>query len=105
MDLEKALKIIKKCLNKNFLESMHFKSVCKDRNLEIEDIRRLIKKNKILGIINQNEKENVFKVCIHYRNDKDLYLVIKILYDKKVKLVTIFPENLKRRVREHETRK
>jgi hypothetical protein len=99
MELEKALRIIKKGLNKSFLEAIYFKEVCKDRNLKIKDVRNLIKKNEILGIINQNKKENLFKVCFCYEYNKDLYLIIKILFNKRLRLITIFPEDSKRRKR------
>jgi hypothetical protein len=92
MQIETALKIIKKQLKNNkFKESRHFKIQCKERNIQLTP--QLLKKD-IVGIINQGD--NKFKIWFEYNENKDLNIILQII-NNKLKLITIFPCKLEKR--------
>jgi len=97
MNISNALAIIKRGLKKDFVEAVHFKDQCSERNLDLDEIRELIKKNKILGIIEQNE--NLYKVWFFYKTGKDLNMILRILPGKRLRLITLFPCKIERRIR------
>ena len=96
MHLETALKIVKKEI-KNLIEPTYFKEKIIDRGIDIRDVKSAFKKNKVVGILNQNDKEKIYKIWLLYIDDKDLCIIIKIFPDKKIRGITIFPEASERR--------
>lgn len=97
MDLEKIIHFIIKCLrNNNYKETKHFREKCKERELDIENIRNILKKNKILGLEEQNK--NLYKIFIYYNKTKDLIIIINTAYSK-IKLLTVFIQDSLRRKR------
>ncbi len=99
MELDKALALIKRNLKKEIIETKHFKEQCLDRNLDIKTIRNVVSGNKILGIVEQDEKEKLYKVWFYYEKNKDLNIVMRILPSGKLKFVTTFPCYSDRRAR------
>ena len=97
MDLSEALSIIKDALKSEYVESRHFKDQCQDRQLDIDVIKKLIMNPEILGITEQNE--NQYKIWLKYDSRKDLNIILGILPDKKLRLVTLFPSYIERRIR------
>ncbi|MGE0792783.1 MAG: hypothetical protein AB7V77_01225 [Candidatus Woesearchaeota archaeon] len=97
MDILDALNSIKSNLNKDIIESNHFKEKCQERNLNLTSIKDLVQKNEILGILKQND--NLYKVCFYYEKHKDLNIIIKIINSDKLKFITIFPSEVERRKR------
>ena len=97
MDISIALNIIKKSLKKEVIESRHFKDQCKARNLDITNIKEIITKKQILGILDQ--EENLYKVWFPYEKNKDLNIITKILPNKKLKFITVFPSDSERRTK------
>lgn len=88
MDLSYALEIIKENL-RNYTETNHFKEQCEARNLNSNEVIRIIKETQILGIVKQDEE--LYKVWFEFEKEKDLNIIIKILPNEKLKFVTIFP--------------
>lgn len=94
MNLLVALNIIQNNIQQNIIESRHFKEKCNERNFDINSIKKLIQKNKILGILEQNN--NLYKIWYFYEKNKDLNIILKII-NNRIKLITIFPSESKRR--------
>lgn len=100
MNLSEALSFIKRSLNqKEFTESTHFKEECKDKDLSVEEISKLITENTILGIAQQDQ--NLYKVWFNYVDNKDLIVIVRILPEQWLRLITLYPCNAERRKREH----
>ena len=55
MDVGEALSIIKIGFQQNLIESKHFLDQCKDRNLNVNSVKKVIKNNDLLGILEQGE--------------------------------------------------
>jgi len=62
MDINKALRVIKSGLKANPIETNHFIGECEAKNLSIEEVREIIQKNKIIGIVEQDIKDNLYKI-------------------------------------------
>ncbi len=97
MDVSEALSIIKIGLKKEIVESKHFLDQCKDRDLDIDSIKKVIMNNDILGVLEQDQ--NLYKIWFFYEQRKDLNIILKILPDKRLRLVTVFPCYSERRKR------
>ena len=97
MEISEALTIIKEGFKKKPSEAKHFLDQCKDRNLDANNINNIITNNEILGIVKQDQ--NLYKVWLFYERSKDLNIILRILPDKKLRLITIFPCNSDRRTR------
>src|SRR3989344_4638485 len=97
MDVSEALSLIKRGLKKEIVESKHFLDQCKDRNLDIDSVKKVIKDNDILGILEQDK--DLYKIWFSYEQRKDLNIILRILSDKRLRLVTIFPCYSERRTR------
>ena len=89
MDVGEALSIIKIGFQQDFIESKHFLDQCKDRNLNVNSVKKVIKNNDVLGILEQGE--NLYKIWFFYERRKDLNIILRILSNKKLRLITIFP--------------
>ena len=98
MDIGDALKLIKRNLRKKVVESRHFKEQCEDRELDMDIIREAVRKNKILGIVEQDE-EGLYKIWFFYEKHKDLNIIIRILPNRRLRFVTVFPCYSERRKR------
>ena len=100
MDLSQALFIIKNSLKEHlFIESRHFKDECRERNISLEEINKLITENEIVGIAQQDQ--NLYKVWFDYANNKDLIVIARVLPDQGIKLITLYPCYAERRKREN----
>ena len=97
MDVSEALLLIKSGLKKELVESKHFLDQCKDRNLDMNSVKKVIKDNDILGILEQDK--DLYKIWFFYEQRKDLNIILKILPDKRLRLVTIFSCYSERRKR------
>lgn len=97
MDISSALSLIQEKLKENVIESKHFKEKCLERSLDIEKVRELVQKNKILGIVEQDE--NLYKIWFFYETHKDLNIIMRIISSSKIKFITIFPSDSERRKR------
>ncbi len=97
MDIGDALKLIKRNLRKKVVESKHFKEQCEDRELDMNLIKETVRKNKILGILEQDEE--LYKIWFFYEKNKDLNIIIKILSNRRLRFVTVFPCYSERRKR------
>jgi len=97
MDIAEALKIIKRTLRKNVVESRHFKEQCRVRTLNTSIIREKVNKNKILGILEQDD--GLYKIWFFYDKYKDLNIILRILPNKTLKFITLFPCSSERRKR------
>jgi len=97
MDVSEAISTIKKGLKKDIVESNHFLDQCKDRNLDVNKVKKVIINNDILGILEQDK--NLYKIWFFYEQRKDLNIILKILPDKRLRLVTVFPCYSERRKR------
>ena len=64
MDVSEALSIIKIGLKKEIVESKHFLDQCKDRDLDIDSIKKVIMNNDILGVLEQDQ--NLYKIWFFY---------------------------------------
>jgi hypothetical protein len=94
VEIADVIQLIKGC--SELVHSKHFKDQCAGRNLDPRVVERLIRESKILGILEQNENEKVYKI-LFYLTTKDLNLIIKILPGNKIKLITVFPSKSERR--------
>lgn len=97
MDISKALKIIKRNLKKEVVETRHFKEQCKARGLDTSLIHDAIKKNSVLGVLDQGDDS--YKVWFSYEKDKDLNMILAISQNHRLKLITVFPCAIERRKR------
>jgi len=97
MDVSEALSIIKRGLKKEIVESKHFLDQCRDRNLEPASVREVLINNDLLGILEQDT--DLYKILFFYEQRKDLNIILKILPDKRLRLVTLFPCYSERRKR------
>ncbi len=97
MDLSDALKIVQYNLAEKTIESLHFKEQCEERNFNLSKVLECIKNNRILGILEQSEK--LYKIWFYYGKHKDLNIIIKILDNKSLRFITLFPCSSKRRKR------
>jgi hypothetical protein len=97
MDIEKALKCIKKNLRKRVVESRHFKEQCKERKLDTAVVRNIVHKNKILGLVKQDE--GLYKIWFVYEKHKDLNIIVRIPNTRSLRFVTVFPCYAERRKR------
>ena len=97
MDIGEALSLIKRGLKKEIVESKHFLDQCKDRNLDIDSVKKVIMNNDILGVLEQDK--DVYKIWFFYEQRKDLNIILRILPDKRLRFVTIFPCYSERRKR------
>ena len=97
MNLVKAIKIIKSLRKKYVFETKHFKDQCLERNIDVNTARELIKTKELLGILEQGE--NTYKIWYHYNKDKDLNIILRIMDEKKLRLITIFLCSSERRKR------
>jgi hypothetical protein len=77
MDVSDALLLIKKGLKKEIVESKHFLDQCKDRNLDINYVKKVIMNNDILGVLEQDE--NLYKIWLFYEQRKDLNIMKNLL--------------------------
>ena len=57
MDVSEALSLIKRGLGKEIVESKHFLDQCKDRNLDVNSVKKVIKNNDILGVLVSGAQE------------------------------------------------
>lgn len=89
--------LIKRGLKNDIIESKHFLNQCEDRNLDINFIKKVIKNNDILGVLEQDK--NLHKIWFFYEQRKDLNIILRILSDKRLRLVTVFPCYSERRKR------
>ena len=64
MDVSEALSLIKRGLGKEIVESKHFLDQCKDRNLDVNSVKKVIKNNDILGVLEQDE--DLYKIWFFY---------------------------------------
>ncbi len=97
MDVSEALSLVKRGLNKEVIESKHFLDQCQARNLDLNFIKKVIINNEILGILEQDK--DLYKIWLFYEQRKDLNIILRILPDKKLRLVTVFPCYSERRKR------
>ncbi|MBU0470159.1 MAG: hypothetical protein KKA62_01430 [Nanoarchaeota archaeon] len=97
MDVSEALSLIKKGLKTEIVESKHFLEQCKDRNVDIDFVRKVIMNNDILGVLEQDK--NLYKIWFFYEQRKDSNIILRILTDKRLRLVTVFPCYSERRKR------
>lgn len=97
MDLGIALEIIRRELKSGFVESRHAKEQYTDRKIRPELIQSILRNNKILGILEQDE--SLYKIWLNYDKYKDLNIIIRILPDNKLRIITFFPCLAERRRR------
>ena len=64
MDVSEALSLVKRGLKKEIVESKHFLDQCKDRNLDINSVKKVIANNDILGVLEQDK--NLYKIWFFY---------------------------------------
>ena len=88
MEISDALKIIKKNLNSGIIETKHFKEKGGERKLDSNKVKDIAKNNKILGIVEQDEK--LYKIWFYYEKHKDLNIILR-LHSNSVRIVTVFP--------------
>ncbi len=97
MDIEDALKLIKRNLRKKVVRSKHFKEQCKERKLDLDIIEERVQKSKILGIVEQDD--DLYKIWFLYEKHKDLNMIIRIQPNRRLRFVTVFPCYSERRKR------
>ncbi len=97
VELEEAIKYVKSKFEKeDYTETNHYKEQCVSREIELEEVRNILKKNKIKGFEEQNKYK--YKATMEYTPDKDLILILNI--DKEqLKLITVFPQYSSKRMR------
>ncbi len=76
--------------------STHAEIKCRERGITIEEAENILLKNEILGMLKQNE--NCYKLWLKYKEDKDLNVIIQ-KEDEDAHIVTIFPCDIKKRIR------
>ena len=96
MEIEKALAIIQQRLQQA-IESTHFVEQSQERNIPKEEIRMLLRTEKILGIVEQGD--NTYKIWLSYNEYKDLNIIVRILEQGQLKLITLLPCYCERRRR------
>lgn len=97
MDLNEALSLIKVGLKEEIIESKHFRDQCIDRKINVHDVKKVISHNEIVGILKQ--EIDLYKIWFLYEQHKDLNIIVRIMSDKRLRLVTIFPCYSERRKR------
>ena len=97
MDIGNALKLIKRNLRKKVVESKHFQDQCIERELDKDSVKETVQKNKILGIVEQDE--GLYKIWFFYAKHKNLNIIIRILPNRRLRFITIFPCLSERRKR------
>ena len=96
-----AVKYIEKCRkDKRKLEfPRYFESHLQDRGLDKNFVRDTLKNGEVKAIIEQERNGEIrYKVHFKLNNNKDLSIIVKIYLNRdKLRLITIFPEDSKRR--------
>lgn len=93
-EVEKLIEDIKK---DNLKFSYHAKERINDRNLTFGEIEDCILNSIIYGIIYQ--EENRYKLILKFDDIFDLYLIVRFLYDKNLKIITVYINFIDKKVR------
>ena len=96
MDLAEALRVVRDNL-KGRSDSKHFHDQLEKRGLDREMIERVLSAGEPWGIVEPDE--GLYKVWFAFEKDKDLNVVIRIVDGEQIRLVTLFPCDVKRRRR------
>lgn len=97
MDLNEALSLIKAGLKEEVVESKHFIDQCIDRKINVHEVKKVISNHEMVGIL--KHEVDLYKIWFLYKQHKDLNIIVKIMSDKRLRLVTIFPCYSERRKR------
>ena len=97
MDLKEALSLIKAGLKEEVVESKHFIDQCIDRKINVHEVKKVISNHEMVGILKQ--EVDLYKIWFLYEQHKDLNIIVKIMSDKRLRLVTIFSCYSERRKR------
>jgi hypothetical protein len=82
MEIGAALDRIKSNICRNSIRfSMHAKEKLNDRNLTKEAVIEALRKGEILGIVEQDDAGNMYKLWLSHKNDMDLNVILKIEND------------------------
>ena len=88
---------IKRARKLKLIPTKHFEAQCTERNLEQEEVEKIILSNKILGIVEQNQ--NKYKLWLSYKDEKDLHVIVSISIDGRLRIITVFPCYSERRLK------
>src|SRR3989338_4889379 len=99
MHIEGALKLIRVALKNDIVESTHFKEQCKERNLNSVDVKNIVQKTNLVGILDQ--KSNRYRLWFTHTTEKDLNVIVQII-NNRLRLITVFPSDIARSVKEGE---
>ena len=100
MDIDEFLNYLSNATKENFKKTKHFeiRIELREDNLPQEDeLFRILTENKPVGILKQ--KDDKFKVYYEFNEKHDVVVVmsIKSIEPLQINLVTIFPQDRKRR--------
>ncbi|CAF30039.1 hypothetical protein [Methanococcus maripaludis] len=95
MNIPEFLKILNETQKEEIEKTIHIEEQLKDRNIEYTHVLELLEKDSV-GILKQND--NTFKLYYEDTDSKDMVIIISYR-SEKLHLVTLFPHDIKRRVR------
>ena len=90
-DIERFIRARK---NSQIHLTTHTEVKCKERSINSEQIREMLLKKEILGIVKQ--QENCYKLWLRYAEDTDLNVIARIELEE-LHIITVFPCDAKRR--------
>ncbi|MBA2858639.1 hypothetical protein HNP93_001340 [Methanococcus maripaludis] len=96
MNIPEFLKILESTSKEEIKKTKHVEIQMKDRNIEYSHVLELLEKDSA-GILKQND--NTFKLYHEDTDTKDMIIIISYKLEK-LYLVSIFPQDNKRRVRD-----
>ena len=103
MDIKKLLKLLKNIKKEDIILSNHFNLRNKDRlgNIDKDTIRKIFKDNKVIHFEEQFTigKNQDKKYCFgfEYKDNYDLYIILKLNNNNKIQLITTYLTNIERR--------